>query len=208
MYRYTFNPSINASKSLSYTLFIELSFDKVSELKVDGLTINYSESTGYKFSVDENKEINLTGKLSTESFIISGKGKLSITGELIVSKLLLVESGSTLKVNASKKSDAIKIENGGKAELYGTVVVNAADGQTGICFASAKSALYLSNTSRVTVSGGAFTIGYFNTNENVKIVKIYYPKTATLANNKITSSENNILLSYGSLCKIVFEAVE
>ncbi|MFR7845871.1 MAG: hypothetical protein ACLU20_07495 [Thomasclavelia spiroformis] len=63
-------------------LFIELSFDKVSELKVDGLTINYSESTGYKFSVDENKEINLTGKLSIESFIISGKGKLSITGEL------------------------------------------------------------------------------------------------------------------------------
>ncbi len=119
--------------------------------------------------------------------------------------MLLVESGSTLKVNASKKSDAIKIENGGKAELYGTVVVNAADGQTGVCFTSAKSALYLSNTSRVTVSGGTFTIGYFNTEENVKI---YYPKTATLANNKITSSENNILLSYGSLCKIVFEAVE
>lgn len=186
-------------------LFIELSFDKVSELKVDGLTINYSESTGYKFSVDENKEINLTGKLSIESFIISGKGKLSITGELKVSKLLLVESGSTLKVNASKKSDAIIMENGGKAELYGTVVVNAADGQTGICFTSAKSALYLSNTSRVTVSGGTFTIGYFYTNENVKI---YYPKTATLANNKITSSENNILLSYGSICKIVFEAVE
>ena len=118
--------------------------------------------------------------------------------------MLLVESGSTLKVNASKE-DAIKMENGGKAELYGTVVVNAADGKTGICFASAKSALYLSNTSRVTVSGGAFTIGYFNNDENVKI---YYPKTATLANNKITSSENNILLSYGSLCKIVFEAVE
>ena len=74
-----------------------------------------------------------------------------------------------------------------------------------ILSASAKSALYLSNTSRVTVSGGAFTIGYFNTNENVKV---YYPKTATLADNKITSSENNILLSYGSLCKIVFEAVE
>lgn len=118
--------------------------------------------------------------------------------------MLLVESGSTLKVSASK-NDAIIMENGGKAELYGTVVVNAADGKTGICFASAKSALYLSNTSRVTVSGGAFTIGYFASNENVKI---YYPKTATLANNKITSSENNILLSYGSLCKIVFEAVE
>ena len=115
--------------------------------------------------------------------------------------MLLVESGSTLKVNASK-NDAIIMENGGKAELYGTVVVNAADGKTGICFASAKSALHLSNTSRVTVSGGAFTIGYFNTNENVKI---YYPKTATLANNKITSSENNILLSYGAILRIKFE---
>ena len=78
----------------------------------------------------------------------------------------------------------------------------SADGKTGICFAKAESSLHLSNTSRVTVSGGAFTIGYFNTNENVKI---YYPKTATLANNKITSSENNILLSYGVICKVAFE---
>ena len=52
------------------------------------------------------------------------------------------------------------------------------------------------------VPGGVTPYGL---NENVKV---YYPKTATLADNKITSSENNILLSYGSLCKIVFEAVE
>ena len=75
--------------------------------------------------------------------------------------------------------------------------------KTGICFAKAESSLHLSNTSRVTVSGGAFTIGYFNTNENVKI---YYPKNAILEeeSKKITSSEGNILLSYGAICKVEF----
>ena len=88
-------------------------------------------------------------------------------------------------------------------QLFGTVVINAAAGKTGICFAEAESAIYLKDTSRVTVSGGAFTIGHFNTSNSAKV---YYPKNATNADNKITSADGNILLSYGALCKIDFVA--
>ena len=183
---------------------VDLSFDKVSELKVDGLTINYSEDTGYKFTINENKDIELTGSFSTSMFTISGKGSISIIGSLTISKLFVVESGSTLNLTATN-SDAINVNKGANLHLFGNVTVNGASGKTGICFAGADSAIYLANTSRVTVSGGSFTIGHFNTTDNAKV---YYPKNATLANNKITSSEGNVLLSYGALCKIEFVAEE
>ena len=181
---------------------VDLSFDKTNEIKIDGLTINYSEDTGYKFVVDENKAIELTGNFSTNSLTISGKGSISITGSLTISKSLLVENGSTLKVTATK-DDAIIVKNKGNLHLFGTVVINAVAGKTGICFAEAESAIYLKDTSRVTVSGGAFTIGHFNTSNSAKV---YYPKNATNADNKITSADGNVLLSYGGLCKIDFVA--
>ncbi len=181
---------------------VDLSFEKASELKIDGLTINYSEDSGYKFTIDENKAIEITGNFSTSSLTISGKGSISITGTLTISKLLLVESESTLTVTATN-NDAIIVNDGGNLQLFGTVVVNAIAGKTGICFAKAESAIYLKETSRVTVSGGAFTIGHFNTANNAKV---YYPKNATNASNKITSADGNILLSYGNTCKIDFVA--
>lgn len=181
---------------------VDLSFEKVSELKIDGLTINYSEDSGYKFTIDENKAIEITGNFSTDSLTISGKGSISITGSLSIAKLLLVESESTLKVT-STNSDAIRVEADANVKLFGTVVINVAAGKTGIWFATATSAIYLVETSRVTISGGSFTIGHFNTSNSAKV---YYPKNATIANNKITSAEGNILLSYGNLCKIDFVA--
>lgn len=184
---------------------VDLSFDKANDLKVDGLTINYSEDNGYKFTIDENKAIELTGKFSTSSLTISGKGSISITGTLTISKLLLVESESTLSVTATD-NDAIIVNNGGNLQLFGTVVVNATTGKTGICFAKAESAIYLKETSRVTVTSdpaGSFAIGHFTSNDNVKV---YYPKTATNANDKITSADGNILLSYGRNLRVEFVA--
>lgn len=162
-----------------------------------------TKSTSMKNLVVDEANYVVNNNLSSESIKVINKGTLNVNGTVSVTNLNL-DNESTLIVTGTT-DDAIKVNNGGKLQLFGTANLKAAEGKTGICFAKAESSLHLSNTSRVTVSGGAFTIGYFNTNENVKI---YYPKTATLADNKITSSENNILLSYGSLCKIVFEAVE
>ena len=181
---------------------IELSFEKVNELKVDGLTINYSEDTGYKFTIDENKSINITGNYFASSLTISGKGSLTILGGLTITKLLLVESESTLNVTGVN-GDAINVNGEGKLKLFGTVVVNSAAGKTGINLHNSNCAIYIAGTSRVTVSGGSYTIAHFDTGNKVSV---YYPKTATIADRKITSSDGNVLLSYGATNKIEFVA--
>ena len=112
-----------------------------------------------------------------------------------------MDNESTLIVTGTT-DDAIKVNNGGKLQLFGTANIKAAEGKTGICFAKAESSLHLSNTSRVTISGGKFTIGLF---QGDKDAKVYYPKNAILKDNKITSSEGNILLSYEVILRITFE---
>lgn len=148
--------------------------------------------------VDEANYVVNNG-LSLENIDVINKGTLNVNGTISVTNLNL-DNESTLIVTGTT-GDAISVKNGGKLQLFGTANIKAVKGKTGICFTSAKSALHLSNTSRVTITGGDYTIGYFNTNENVKI---YYPKNAILENNKITSSEGNILLSYGATCKVEF----
>ena len=154
----------------------------------------------FKNLVVDGANYVVNNNLSSENINVINKGTLNVNGTVSVTNLKL-DNESTLIVTGTT-GDAISVKNGGKLQLFGTANIKAAEGKTGICFTSVNSALHLSNTSRVTVSGGKFTIGYFNTNENVKI---YYPKNAISENNKITSSEGNILLSYGGLCKIVFE---
>ena len=113
----------------------------------------------------------------------------------------MVESGATLNVTGVS-DDAVKVKKDAVAKLFGTVDVKVADGKTGVCFEdSANSAMYLSDTSRVTVSGGAFTIGHFSTAVNAKV---YYPVGATVGGNKITAADGEVLLSYGAICKIEF----
>lgn len=148
--------------------------------------------------VDEANYVVNNG-LSLENIDVINKGTLNVNGTISVTNLNL-DNESTLIVTGTT-DDAIKVKNGGKLQLFGTANIKAVKGKTGICFTSANSALHLSNTSRVTITGGDYTIGYFNTNENVKI---YYPKNAISENNKITSSEGNILLSYGAICKVEF----
>ncbi len=149
--------------------------------------------------VDEANYV-VNNNLSSESIKVINKGTLNVNGTVSVTNLNL-DNESTLIVTGTT-DDAIKVNNGGKLQLFGTANIKAADGKTGICFAKAESSLHLSNTSRVTISGGDYTIGYFATEENAKV---YYPKNAILENNKITSSEGNILLSYGAICKVAFE---
>ena len=148
--------------------------------------------------VDEANYV-VNNNLSSENIKVINKGTLNVNGTVSVTNLKL-DNESTLIVTGTT-GDAISVKNEGKLQLFGTANIKAVEGKTGICFASEKSALHLSNTSRVTITGGAYTIGYFNTNENVKI---YYPKNAISENNKITSSEGNILLSYGAICKVEF----
>ena len=176
-----------------------------SGLNVNTLTLKgkdasiITKSTAMKNLVVDEANYVVNNNLSLENINVINKGTLNANGTVSVTNLNL-DNESTLIVTGTT-GDAIKVNNGGKLQLFGTANIKAAEGKTGICFAKAESSLHLSNTSRVTVSGGAFTIGYFNTNENVKI---YYPKNAILENNKITSSEGNILLSYGAICKVEF----
>ena len=157
----------------------------------------------FKNLVVDGANYVVNNNLSSESIKVINKGTLNVNGTVSVTNLKL-DNESTLIVTGTT-GDAISVKNGGKLQLFGTANIKAVKGKTGICFTSANSALHLSNTSRVTVSGGAYTIGYFNTNENVKV---YYPKNAILEeeSKKITSSEGNILLlSYGAYNKIAFE---
>ena len=138
--------------------------------------------------------------LSVDNINVTNKGTLTVNGSIQTTNLL-VENGSTLKVTATN-SDAIIVKNKGNLHLLGNATITAASGKTGVCFNNPESAIYLKDTSRVTVSGGAYTIGHYNTSNSAKV---YYPKNATNANNKITSADGNVLLSYGGLCKITFE---
>ena len=177
-----------------------------SGLNVNTLTLKgkdasiITKSTAMKNLVVDEANCVVNNNLSLENINVINKGTLNVNGTVSVTNLNL-DNESTLIVTGTT-DDAIKVNNGGKLQLFGTANIKAADGKTGICFAKAESSLHLSNTSRVTVSGGAFTIGLFQGNINAKV---YYPKNAIVKNNKITSSEGNILLSYGVILRITFE---
>ena len=205
---------INGKGTLKVTnldsFFNALTIENAKFISNSGLTVNtltlkgkdasiITKSTAMKNLVVDEANYVVNNNLSLENINVINKGTLNVNGTVSVTNLNL-DNESTLIVTGTT-GDAISVKNGGKLQLFGTANIKAAEGKTGICFTSAKSALHLSNTSRVTITGGDYTIGYFNTNENVKI---YYPKNAILENNKITSSEGNILLSYGATCKVEF----
>ena len=148
--------------------------------------------------VDEANYVVNNG-LSLENIDVINKGTLNVNGTISVTNLNL-DNESTLIVTGTT-GDAIRVNNGGKLQLFGIANIKAAEGKTGICCVSEESAIYLANSSRVTISGGTFTIGHFASDNNAKV---YYPKNAISENNKITSSEGNILLSYGAICKVKF----
>ena len=111
----------------------------------------------------------------------------------------MVESGATFNATGVN-SDTVNIIGDAVARLYGTVVVKGVADKTGIKLEKATSALYLNDTSRVTVSGG-ITIGHFTSS-----AKVYYPAGATVDKNKITAANGDVLLSYGATCRIEFVA--
>ena len=175
----------------------------VAEIIIGDLTVNYTAETGYTLSVADGKNVELSSGFTASSLTVSGKGALTINGSVTVTKLLLVESGATLNVTGVS-GDAVNVKKDAVVKLFGTVDVKAVTGKTGVCFEdSANSAMYLSDTSRVTVSGGAYTIGHFSTAVNVKV---YYPSGATVDKTKITAANGDVLLSYGAICKIEFVA--
>ena len=159
-----------------------------------------TKSTSMKNLVVDEANYVVNNNLSLENIDVINKGTLNVNGTVSVTNLNL-DNESTLIVTGTT-DDAIKVKNGGKLQLFGTANLTAAEGKTGICFAKAESSLHLSNTSRVTISGGKFTIGLF---QGDKDAKVYYPKNAILKDNKITSSEGNILLSYEVILRITFE---
>lgn len=174
---------------------------------MDGLTVNYDAETGYVFTVDKDKEINISGTLSTSNFdsmTIAGEGLLSIAGEVAVNqgKSLTVNSGSALKVTGTT-GDAINVFGDGRLNLFGKVDVISADGKTGINLHSENSAIYLQNTSKVTATGGACTIAHW---DNDMHAKVYYPSDAVYneSEKKIVSQDGNTLLSYDSSLKVDF----
>ena len=206
---------INGNGTLKVTnldsQFNALTIENAKFISNSGLTVNTltlkgkdasltTKSSAIKNLVVDEANYVVNNNLSSENISVINKGTLNVNGTVSVTNLFL-ENESTLIVTGTT-GDAISVKNEGKLQLFGTANIKAAEGKTGVCFAGAKSAIYLANTSRITISGGSFTIGYFASNENAKV---YYPKNAILENNKITSSEGNILLSYGEICKVTFE---
>lgn len=206
---------INGNGTLKVTnldsQFNALTIENAKFISNSGLTVNTltlkgkdasltTKSSAIKNLVVDEANYVVNNNLSSENISVINKGTLNVNGTVSVTNLNL-ENESTLIVTGTT-GDAISVKNEGKLQLFGTANIKAAEGKTGVCFAGAKSAIYLANSSRVTISGGSFTIGYFATEENAKV---YYPKNAILENNKITSSEGNILLSYGAICKVAFE---
>lgn len=179
-----------------------------SDLNVNTLTLKgkdaslTTKSTAMKNLVVDEAKYVVNNNLSLENIDVINKGTLNVNGTVSVTNLNL-DNESTLIVTGTT-GDAISVKNGGKLQLFGTANMKAAERKTGICFASAESAIYLANSSRVTISGGDFTIGLFQGDKNAKV---YYPKNAILEkeSKKITSSEGNILLSYGVILRITFE---
>lgn len=197
---------INQLASTLDSLIVENGKFKIGDLTVNNLilrgndaSIETSKFITKKLIIDGANYIS-NSSLSVDNINVINKGTLTVNGSIQTTNLL-VENGSTLKVTATN-SDAIIVKNKGNLHLLGNATITAASRKTGICFAEAESAIYLKDTSRVTVSGGAYTIGHYNTSNSAKV---YYPKNATNANNKITSADGNILLSYGNTCKITFE---
>ena len=197
---------INQLASKLDSLIVENGKFKIGDLTVNNLTLRGNDASietskfiTKKLIIDGANYIS-NSSLSVDNINVINKGTLTVNGSIKTTNLL-VENGSTLKVTATN-NDAIIVNNKGNLHLLGNTTITAASGKTGICFNSPESAIYLKDTSRVTVSGGAYTIGHYNTSNSAKV---YYPKNATNADNKITSADGNILLSYGNTCKITFE---
>ena len=173
----------------------------VNTLTLKGKDANLTtKSSAMKNLVVDEANYVINNNLSSENINVINKGTLNVTGTVSVTNLF-IENESTLNVTGTT-GDAVNANGEGKLQLFGNVIVNSAAKKTGINIHNPNCAIYITDTSRVTVSGGDYAIGHFDTKEKAKV---YYPKNATLANNKITSLEGNVLLSYGSLCRIVFE---
>lgn len=175
---------------------IEVSLKDENAWKGGDLTVKYSDETGYTFTIAEGKTIELTGdfNVAKSSLTIAGKGSLTLNGYVSVTNLT-VESGATFNIIAPRKTDVVIINAGGTVKLFGTTEIRGfTTGTTGICFKSPASTVYLSETSRVKITGSFdYPMGYFNSNENIKL---YYPANATYASNKITDADGNVLLEY------------
>lgn len=196
----------NHESSLNALTIENAKFDiSTKGLNVNTLTLKgkdaslITKSTAMKNLVVDEANYVVNNGLSLENINVINKGTLNVNGTVSVTNLFL-DNESTLIVTGTT-GDAISVKNEGKLQLFGTANIKAVKGTTGICFVSEKSSLHLSNTSRVTITGGDFTIGHFASDNNAKV---YYPKNAISENNKITSSEGNILLSYGAICKVEF----
>lgn len=205
---------INGKGTLKVTAldssFNALTIENAKFISNSGLTVNtltlkgkdasiITKSATMKNLVVDEANYVVNNNLSSENINIINKGTLNVNGTVSVTNLNL-DNESTLIVTGTT-GDAISVNNKGKLQLFGTANIKAAKGKTGICCVSEESAIYLANSSRVTISGGTFTIGHFASDNNAKV---YYPKNAISENNKITSSEGNILLSYGAICKVEF----
>ncbi len=158
--------------------FNALTIENVKFISNSGLTVNTltfkgkeasltTKSTAMKNLVVDEANCVVNNNLSSENINVINKGTLNVNGTISVTNLNL-DNESTLIVTGTT-GDAISVKNEGKLQLFGTANIKAVKGTTGICFVSEKSTLHLSNTSRVTITGGDFTIGHFASKENAKV---------------------------------------
>lgn len=192
-------------------LTIENAKFKVSSLTINTLALKGKDASLETFgsNISNLKELIVDGasytstsNLSVKNISVINEGSLTVNG-LLKTTNMFVESDSTLTITATD-NDAISVASDGNLRLFGNVTVNGIDGKTGICFDNANSAIYLAETSSVKISGAKFAIGCFKNTSNS--VKVYYPKSATRADSKITM-DGNILLSYeNNLIRTTFVA--
>lgn len=154
---------------------------------IGDLTVKYSTTDGYYLAVAEGKTVSLSGGIRNVLVIVSGKGTLNFNGQIKTADMT-VESGATLNVTASVDR-VVDIAAGGAARLYGTVSVTYTGGEKKCALGTDKdSKIYLSETSRVSISSDFVAIGCWNGK-----AYLYYPSTATKNGNNVKMGDKALL---------------
>ena len=136
---------------------------------------------------------------------VASGATLNVNGRLAVGENASIEVSSGATLNVTTDNDDVMHFIGGEksvAKLYGAVnLLYTGTDKTGIsCDYRSKSgvSIYLSDTSRVSITAGTHSIGSFITTGANKNIYVYYPSTATYSaeDKKIISKSGNVLLTY------------
>ena len=192
-------------------------FDYKKEINVKNVTVTSEKGDLVLATLNATGDIMVKGGTltvtngnlaikSNKTLEVASGATLHVNGRLAVGENASIEVSSGATLNVTTDNDDVMHFIGGEksvAKLYGTVNLSytGTGDKTGIsCDYRSKSgvSIYLSDTSRVSITAGTHSIGSFITTGANKNIYVYYPSTATYSagDKKITSESGNVLLTY------------